>query len=90
MLDTIKSLIEEKKYSKIKSLLIEMNEFDIAEVLEELPHNEIVKIFNSFELKSIDDVLIKCGNNDVMVVINGEISCDIINLLNSGGNYNGI
>lgn len=43
--------------------------------------NEIVKIFNSFELNSIDDVLIKCGNNDVMVVINGEISCDIINLL---------
>ncbi len=45
MLDEIKYLIHEKKYSDIKKTLNEMNEYDIAEILEELPANELIKIF---------------------------------------------
>lgn len=45
MLEKIEHLIEEKKYFKIKELLITMNEHDIAEILEELPKNELIKVF---------------------------------------------
>ena len=38
MLERIESLIEDKRYADIKRMLIDMNEHDIAEVLEELPH----------------------------------------------------
>ena len=45
MLEKIEHLIEEKKYFKIKELLITMNEHDIAEILEELPKKECIKVF---------------------------------------------
>ena len=45
MFERIMKLIDEKKYSKIKELLINMNEFDIAEILDDLPPKQIVKIF---------------------------------------------
>ncbi len=45
MLENIEKLIEEKKYSEIKKQLIIMNEHDIAEILEELPSKEMVKLF---------------------------------------------
>ena len=45
MLENIEKLIEEKQYTKIRELLIEMNEHDIANILEELPDKEAFKIF---------------------------------------------
>ena len=45
MLEKIEHLNKEKKYFKIKELLITMNEHDIAEILEELPKNELIKVF---------------------------------------------
>ena len=45
MLEKIEGLINEKKYSKIKEILITMNEYDISEILEELPQKELIKVF---------------------------------------------
>ena len=45
MLEKIENLIDDKKYTLIRELLIEMNEHDIASILEELPNKEAVKIF---------------------------------------------
>ena len=45
MFENIEKLIEEKKYSEIKKQLIKMNEHDIADILEELPRKEMVKLY---------------------------------------------
>lgn len=45
MLKNIENLIEEKKYAEIKQILNEMNDYDIAEIFEDLPTTEQLKIF---------------------------------------------
>lgn len=45
MLKNIEKLIEEKKYAEIKKILNEMNDYDIAEIFEDLPTTEQLKIF---------------------------------------------
>lgn len=45
MLKNIEKLIEEKKYVEIKKILNEMNDYDIAEIFEDLPTTEQLKIF---------------------------------------------
>ena len=45
MLKNIENLIEEKKYAEIKKILNEMNDYDIAEIFEDLPTTEQLKIF---------------------------------------------
>ena len=82
MLDTIKSLIEEKKYSKIKSLLIEMNEFDIAEVLEELPHNEIVKIFRLLPKDIAADVFSYLETDTETLIISSLSDSEAVDIIN--------
>ena len=45
MTDTILSLIEEKGFSKLRSIFIEMNPADIASVLEEVEEKELPVVF---------------------------------------------
>lgn len=45
MIENIEKLINEKKYPKIKELLVKMNGHDIGLILEELPRLEVVKLF---------------------------------------------
>ena len=45
MLEKIQELVENKKYSQVKELLIKMNEHDIAEIMEELPPKERIRVF---------------------------------------------
>ena len=45
MKQNIEKLIKDKKYSKIKEILNKMNEYDIANIFEDLPQNEMVKLF---------------------------------------------
>ena len=44
-MEEILKLVEEKQYTRLRSELAEWNEADIASVLEELSHEEQVKIF---------------------------------------------
>ena len=45
MIENIKFLIENKDYSKLKSELVKLNEADIAEILESLKDEDLIKIF---------------------------------------------
>lgn len=45
MTEKIKDYIENKQYSKVREEIVKLNEVDIAAVLEELPIEELVKIF---------------------------------------------
>lgn len=56
MLKNIENLIEEKKYAKIKQILNEMNDYDIAEIFEDLPTTEQLKIFRLLQKDIAADV----------------------------------
>ena len=43
--EALKELLEEKNYLKIKNLLSNENEYDIASVIEDLPSDELIKVF---------------------------------------------
>ena len=56
MLKNIEKLIEEKKYAEIKQILNEMNDYDIAEIFEDLPTTEQLKIFRLLQKDIAADV----------------------------------
>ncbi len=56
MLKNIENLIEEKKYTEIKQILNEMNDYDIAEIFEDLPTTEQLKIFRLLQKDIAADV----------------------------------
>lgn len=56
MLKNIEKLIEEKKYAEIKKILNEMNDYDIAEIFEDLPTTEQLKIFRLLKKDIAADV----------------------------------
>lgn len=56
MLKNIENLIEEKKYAKIKQILNKMNDYDIAEIFEDLPTTEQLKIFRLLQKDIAADV----------------------------------
>ncbi|MDD6272068.1 MAG: magnesium transporter [bacterium] len=82
MLDRIEKLIEEKNYSKIKSLLINMNEFDIAEILEELPHNEMIKIFRLLPKDMAADVFSYLETDTETLVISSLSDAEAVSIIN--------
>lgn len=55
-LETIETLLNEKKLNKLKSLLKDMNEFDIAELIEDLPETQLVQAFRLLPKSMAADV----------------------------------
>ena len=45
MIEKINALLKENKYSDIQKELINYNEIDIADIIQELKHKDIIKIF---------------------------------------------
>lgn len=45
MNEKILTLLEKQKYQELKKELINYNEVDIADIMQELKHKDIVKIF---------------------------------------------
>lgn len=68
----IKNLIEEKKYTEVKDCLLLMNEFDIASFLEELPMDELIRVFR---------LLPKDLEVDVFVNLDDQLQQDLISSL---------
>ena len=56
MENEILELIEEKKYTKLRSMLSEMNPADIAQILEEAPKKELPVIFRILHKESAAEV----------------------------------
>ena len=44
-IENLKELLENNNLKELKNTLIEMNEYDIAEFLEELDESEMIKVF---------------------------------------------
>ncbi len=45
MIDNVKELIEQNKYQELKKVIAELNEADIAEILEEVDDDILIKVF---------------------------------------------
>ena len=56
MLKNIETLIEEKKYAEIKQIINEMNDYDIAELFEDLKTTEQLKLFRLLKKDIAADV----------------------------------
>ena len=82
MFERITNLIEEKKYSKIKELLINMNEFDIAEILDDLPPKEIVKIFRLLPKDIGADVFSYLESDTAALIISSLSDAEAVEIIN--------
>lgn len=71
-IDEILDLIKEKQYTRLRQELIEWNEADIAAIMEELPHEEQLKVFR---------ILPKAIAADVFAYLPTDIEQDIITTL---------
>ena len=71
-MDKLKELIKNNNLKEVKICLLEMNEHDIASVLEELNEDDLIKIFR---------LLPKSMASDVFVNLDDQIQKELINLL---------
>lgn len=72
MTEKIIELVNEKKYMQVKNELTEMNEYDIAAIIDELPEEEIVKVFR---------LLPKDMSADVFSYMDPDIQKNLITLI---------
>ena len=71
-IENLKELLENNNLKELKNTLIEMNEYDIAEFLEELDEGEMIKVFR---------LLPKTIATDTFVNLEDETQKHLINLL---------
>ena len=67
--EVLKDLLANKKYDLIKKALVDMNEFDIASLISELPEDDIIKAFR---------ILPKTIATDVFVNMDDEVQRNLI------------
>ncbi len=82
MLENIENMIEEKKYSKIKELLIEMNEHDIADILEEIDKKERIKLFRLLPKDIAADVFSNLETDTQANMITSLSDAEAVNIIN--------
>ncbi len=82
MLENIENMIEEKKYSKIKELLIEMNEHDIADILEEIDEKERIKLFRLLPKDIAADVFSNLETDTQANMITSLSDAEAVNIIN--------
>ena len=62
-LENLKELIASKKLSEAKKILLEMNEFDIASLIEELPSTELMQVFRLLPKNIATDVFVNLDDH---------------------------
>ena len=62
-LETITELLNEKKLAKIKKEFQEMNEFDIAELIQDLPENLLIQAFRLLPKDIASDVFVNMDDD---------------------------
>jgi magnesium transporter len=82
MFERIMKLIDEKKYSKIKELLVNMNEFDIAEILDDLPPKQIVRIFRLLPKDIGADVFSYLESDTAALIISSLSDSEAVEIIN--------
>src|SRR5690554_307640 len=93
ILEEILQLIEEKKYFKIKKILEDLNEVDIAEILDELDlHNTLlifrmlpkdlaVEVFAHFEVENQGEIIEAITDKEVKNIVEELFFDDMIDLI---------
>lgn len=93
MKQNIEKLIKDKKYSKIKEMLNKMNEYDIANIFEDIPHNEMVKlfrllnkdiaadVFSYLETDTEAKIISSLSDNEAVSIINDMAADDATDLM---------
>ena len=56
--DVLKDLIKNKKLADAKKILIEMNEYDIASLIEDLPIEDLIKVYRLLPKDIATDVFV--------------------------------
>lgn len=69
-MDKLKELLENNNLKELKLNLIEMNEYDIAEFLEELDENEMIKVFRLLPKTIATDVFVNLEDTTQKHLIN--------------------
>ena len=94
MLENIENMIEEKKYSKIKEMLSQMNEHDIADILEEisdqkeriklfrlLPKDIAADVFSNLETDTQANMITSLSDVEAVDIINDMAADDATDLI---------
>lgn len=83
MLDNIKDLLESKQYLKLRELLKESNEADIATIFEDLANEDVVKIFRILPKSMAADIFSYLPSEDQQFIINGLNDKEAANIINN-------
>ena len=69
--DTLKVLVENKKYSTVKDVLITMNPSDIASIFDELPEDQLPIMFRLLPKALAADTLVEMEPDNQEILIRG-------------------
>lgn len=67
--ELFKDLIENKKFAEVKRILADMNEYDIASLIEELPTDDLIKVFRLLPKDMASDVFVNLEDSIQMELI---------------------
>lgn len=82
MKQNIEKLIKDKKYSKIKEILNKMNEYNIANIFEDLPQNEMVKLFRLLNKDIAADVFSYLETDTEAMIISSLSDNEAVSIIN--------
>ena len=82
MKDKLEKLIDEKKYSKVKELISKMYEHDIADILEEFPLKEMIKLFRLLPKSQAADVFSYLDTDTQANIISMLSDTEAVNIIN--------
>ena len=82
MVHKIKELIKEEKYKEIHKNLIELDASDIAEILEELKEEDIIKIFNLLPKDLAADTFSQLSVHYQQIIINSLTDIEAADIIN--------
>ena len=82
MKDKLEKLIDEKKYSKVKELISKMYEHDIADILEEFPLQEMIKLFRLLPKSQAADVFSYLDTDTQTNIISMLSDTEAVNIIN--------
>ena len=79
--DTIKELLNERKLTEIKKQLQDMNEYDIATLIEDLPENLLIQAFRLLPKAKAADVFANMDDDVQRNLISALTSAEATNII---------
>ncbi len=82
-MEEIKELIDSRQYTKLRQELSELNEADIAAVLEELPRDELIRVFRILPKTMAADVFAYLSIETEQMIITALTDREAANIINN-------